>query len=61
MKDYSGRIAKPLYVEKIIEKKKEKKKEVGEKEKCIVVIGRSGNKFIKKDIIIKKSAENDKD
>jgi hypothetical protein len=26
MKDYSGRIAKPIYVEKIIEKRKEKKK-----------------------------------
>ena len=51
MKDFSGRIAKATFVEKVIEKKKEKRK-VGQSDKKLVVIGRNGNKFIKKDIIL---------
>lgn len=45
-KDYSSRIAKPMYLEKVFEKKRERKKDGP----CITVIGRSGNKFIKKDV-----------
>lgn len=45
-KDYSSRIAKPVHLEKVFDKKKEKKKEGP----CITIIGRSGNKFIRKDV-----------
>ena len=45
-KDYSSRIAKPVFLEKVFDKKKEKKKEGP----TITIIGRSGNKFIRKDI-----------
>ena len=51
MKDYSGRIAKPMVVEKVIEKKKEKKK-AQEGEKKITVIARNnGNRFAKRDVV----------
>ena len=49
IKDLSGKIAKPAFVEKVIERKKDKRK-VNEGEKKIVVIARNGNKFAKKDI-----------
>ncbi len=49
IKDLSGKIAKPAFVEKIIERKKDKRK-LNEGEKKIVVIARNGNKFAKKDI-----------
>ena len=52
-KDYSSRIAKPVHLEKVFDKKKEKKKEGA----CITVIGRSGNKFIRKDIAKKEGAQ----
>ena len=51
IKDLSGRIAKPTFVEKVIEKKKEKKK-TGEGEQKKIVIGRSGSKFVRKEVII---------
>lgn len=51
IKDLSGKIAKPAFVEKVIERKKDKKK-VGEGEQKKIVIGRSGNKFIKKEVIV---------
>lgn len=47
-KDFSSRIAKPMYLEKVFDKKKEKKKDGP----FITVIGRSGNKFIKKDVTV---------
>jgi ribosomal protein L30E len=50
IKDLSGKIAKPAIVEKVIERRKEKRK-LGEGEKKIVVIARNGNKFMKKDIV----------
>jgi hypothetical protein len=50
IKDLSGRIAKPTFVEKVIEKKKERKK-VGEGQQKRTVIGRCGNKFIKKEVV----------
>lgn len=46
IKDFSSRIAKSTFLEKKIEKKKEKKREGP----FISVIGRKGNKFIKKDV-----------
>ena len=57
IKDYSYRIAKPILVEKVIERRKDKKK-VGDSEKKIVVIGRCGNKFIKKDVIYSSNEKN---
>lgn len=45
-KDYSSRIVKPVNQEKTFEKKREKKKDGP----CITVIGRSGNRFIKRDV-----------
>lgn len=49
IKDLSGKIAKPAFVEKVIERKKDKRK-LNEGEKKIVVIARNGNKFTKKDV-----------
>lgn len=46
IKDYSSRIAKSVFLEKNFDKKKEKKKDVP----CITVIGRKGNKFVRKDV-----------
>jgi hypothetical protein len=58
IKDYSGRIAKPAFVERMIERKREKKKpQEGEVKKSI--IGRSGNRFLKKDLILQETP-NDK-
>lgn len=52
MKDFSGRIAKPAFPEKLIERKKEKQRKVGEGQRKIVVIGRnSNNKFTRKDVV----------
>ena len=48
IKDYSSRIAKSVYLEKNIEKKKEKKKDP--EAKTITIIGRRGNKFVRKDV-----------
>lgn len=45
-KDYSSRIAKQVHLEKVFDKRKEKKREGP----TMTVIGRSGLKFIKKDI-----------
>lgn len=51
IKDYAGRIAKSAFVEKVIERKKEKRK-VSEGKRKIVVIGRSANnKFTRKDVV----------
>lgn len=50
IKDLSGKIARPAFVEKVIERKKERKK-VGEGEQKRTVIGRCGNKFVKKDVV----------
>ena len=50
IKDLSGKIARTAFVEKVIERKKEKKK-VGEGEQKKTVIGRCGNKFVKKDVV----------
>jgi len=50
IKDLSGRIAKPAFVEKVIEKKRDRKK-VGEGEQKKTVIGRCGSKFVKKEIV----------
>ena len=50
VKDLTGRIAKPAFVEKVIERKKDRKK-VGEGEQKRTVIGRCGNKFVKKEVI----------
>lgn len=56
IKDLSGRIAKPAFVEKMIERKKDKKK-TGEGEIKRTVIGRCGNKFVKKEVVVKNIAE----
>jgi ribosomal protein L30E len=53
IKDLSGKIAKPAFVEKVIERKKDKRK-LNEGERKIVVIARNGNKFTKKDIFYAK-------
>jgi hypothetical protein len=45
-KDYSSRISKPMLIDKVFDKRKEKKRDGP----CITVVGRSGNKFIRKDI-----------
>lgn len=50
IKDLSGKIARPAIVEKVIERKKDKRK-LNEGERKIVVIARNGNKFAKKDIV----------
>lgn len=50
IKDLSDRIAKPAFVEKVIEKKRERKK-AGEGEQKKTIIGRSGNKFVKKEVV----------
>lgn len=50
IKDLSGRIAKPAFVEKVIEKKRDRKK-AGEGEQKKTVIGRCGNKFVKKEVV----------
>lgn len=47
-KDFSSRLAKPMYLEKVFDKKKEKKKDGP----YITVIGRSGARFIKKDVVL---------
>lgn len=47
IKDLSGKMARPAFVEKVIERKKEKKK-VGAGEQKKMVIGRCGGKFVKK-------------
>ena len=59
IKDLSGKIAKPAFVEKVIERKKEKKK-VGEGEQKRMVIGRCGNKFIKKEVVFENKEANNK-
>lgn len=51
IKDYAGRIARPAYVERIIEKKRDRKK-VQEGESKMTIIGRSGNRFVRKDIVM---------
>lgn len=55
IKDLSGKIAKPAFVEKVIDRKKDKRK-LNEGERKIVVIARNGNKFTKKDIVFKGSS-----
>lgn len=50
IKDLTGRIAKPAFVEKVIEKKRERKK-VNEGEQKRTVIGRCGTKFVKKEVV----------
>lgn len=50
IKDLSGRIAKPAFVEKVIERKRERKKVV-EGEQKRTIIGRCGNKFVKKEVV----------
>lgn len=57
IKDLSGKIAKPAFVEKFIERKKERKK-INEGEQKRTVIGRCGNKFIKKEVIYKEKERN---
>ena len=56
IKDLSGKIAKPAFVEKAIEKKKEKKR-AGEGEQKRMMIGRCGNRFIKKEVVFKKKED----
>lgn len=56
IKDLSGRIAKPAFVEKVIEKKRERKK-VGEGEQKRTVIGRCGTKFVKKEVVFASKPE----
>ena len=52
MRDFEGRITRSAVVEKVIEKKKEKKK-VQEGQKKITVIARNGTNFVKKDVVYK--------
>ena len=47
-------MTKQTFLEKTIEKKKDKRRPENEKEKVITVIGRSGNRFIKRDVAVKK-------
>jgi hypothetical protein len=55
IKDYAGRIAKSAFVEKVIERRKEKRK-ISEGKRKIVVIGRStNNKFTRKDVVYSSS------
>lgn len=49
-KDLLGKIAKPIFVEKDIDRKKDKRK-LAEGERKITVIARNGNRFTKKDIV----------
>ena len=56
IKDLTGKIAKPAFVQKVIERKKERKK-VGEGEQKRTVIGRCGNKFVKKEVVYKVNSE----
>ena len=52
MRDFEGRITKSAVVEKVIQKKKEKKK-AQEGQKKITVIARNGTNFVKKDVLYK--------
>lgn len=56
IKDLTGRMAKPAFVEKVIEKKRERKK-IGEGEQKRTVIGRCGVKFVKKDVVFASKQE----
>ena len=57
IKDLSGKIAKPAFVEKVIERKKDRKKTTEGQQKR-TVIGRCGNKFIKKEVIYQEKERN---
>jgi hypothetical protein len=57
IKDLSGKIAKPAFVEKVFEKKKDRKK-INEGEQKRTVIGRCGNRFIKKEVIYQEKDKN---
>ena len=50
IKDLSGRIAKPAFVEMAIERRRDRRK-AGEGEQKRTVIGRCGNKFVKKEVV----------
>jgi hypothetical protein len=56
IKDLSGKIARPAVVEKIIEKKKDRKK-IGAGEQKKTVIGRCGGKFIKKEVVYQSNTD----